>query len=117
VRVRSAASADNLTQAELDRYQVIHFATHAVVDEQDATRSALVLAPGKNTNGLLFSGDLAALQLNAALVVLSACRSARGVVVGGEGVQAHRAPAQSGSACSARYTVAHRRSQHREIHR
>jgi CHAT domain-containing protein len=92
VRVRAAATADNLTQAELDKYQVIHLATHAVVDEQDATRSAIVLAPGKNTNGLLSPGDLAALQLNAALVVLSACRSARGVVVGGEGVQGLTAP-------------------------
>jgi CHAT domain-containing protein len=92
VHVRSAATADNLTQAELEKYQVIHFATHAVIDEQDATRSALVLAPGQNTNGLLFPGDLAALQLNAALVVLSACRSARGVVVGGEGVQGLTAP-------------------------
>jgi CHAT domain-containing protein/tetratricopeptide (TPR) repeat protein len=92
VRTRSAANADNLTQAELGKYQVIHFATHAIVDEQNSARSALLLAPGANSNGLFFPGDLAALELNAALVVLSACRSARGVVVGGEGVQGLTAP-------------------------
>jgi CHAT domain-containing protein len=71
---------------------VIHFATHTLVDEHSAARTALVLSPGDRESGRLGPGDLAALRLDADLVVLSSCRSAGGVVVNGEGVQGLIAP-------------------------
>src|SRR5262249_7228649 len=43
-------------------------------------------------DGFLSPADLAALRLNANLVVLSACRTAGGVIVAGEGVQGLTAP-------------------------
>jgi len=52
----------------------------------------VVLAPSAGDDGLVSPGDLAALPLRADLVVLSACRSAGGVVVDGEGVQGLTAP-------------------------
>jgi CHAT domain-containing protein len=71
---------------------VLHLASHAVVNEQSIAGSALVLAPGGGESGFVGAGDLAALQLDADLVVLSQCRSAGGVLVTGEGVQGLTSP-------------------------
>ena len=92
VRLRNEATARYLRQAPLERFRVIHFATHAVVDERSVTRTVLALAPDGGESGLVGPGDLAALQLDADLVVLSGCRTAGGVVVEGEGVQGLTAP-------------------------
>jgi len=91
-RLGEDATAAYLKRAPLDSFRVLHFATHALVDERSLLRSAVVLAPGEGDDGLVSPGDLAALPLNADLVVLSACRSAGGVVVDGEGVQGLTAP-------------------------
>jgi CHAT domain-containing protein len=92
VRLGRDATAAFLRHADLRPYRVLHFATHAFVDEQSLARTALALAPGGGENGLLGAGDLAALSLDADLVVLSACSSAGGVLVGGEGVQGLTSP-------------------------
>lgn len=92
VRLREKASAAYLEHAPLEPYRVIHFATHALVDERAAARTVLVLAPDSTNNGNVGPGDLAALRLDADLVVLSGCRTAGGVLVEGEGVQGLTAP-------------------------
>jgi CHAT domain-containing protein/tetratricopeptide (TPR) repeat protein len=92
VRLGENASATYLKQTELAPYRVIHFATHTLVDEHTAARSALVLAPGPGESGFVGPEDLARLHLNADLVVLSSCRSAGGVLVNGEGLQGLTAP-------------------------
>ncbi|HEX6059719.1 MAG TPA: CHAT domain-containing protein [Gemmatimonadaceae bacterium] len=92
VRLREEASAWYLRHAELEPYDVLHFATHALVDERVATRTALALSAGGGESGFVGAAELASLDLDAALVVLSACRSAGGVVVDGEGVQGLTAP-------------------------
>ena len=92
VRLRQAASEAWLKRADLSPYSVLHFATHALVDEHSATRTALALAPGGGEDGFMGPGDLAALHLDADLVVLSACRTAGGMIVGGEGIQGLTAP-------------------------
>jgi len=98
LRVRKDASEAYLKHARLDPFRVLHFATHTLVDEQTAARTALVLAPGEGESGLVGPGELAALHLDADLVVLSSCRSAGGVIVQGEGVQGLTAPLlQAGS--------------------
>ena len=92
VRLRRERQRGYLKHAPLERFRVIHFATHAVVDERSAARTVLALAPDGSDNGLVGPGDLAALRLDADLVVLSGCRTAGGVLVEGEGVQGLTAP-------------------------
>jgi CHAT domain-containing protein/Tfp pilus assembly protein PilF len=84
---------------DLARFDVIHLATHAMVDELRPFRSALVLSQvglpdpfeaalgGEAAfDGLLTSAEiLAGWRLDADLVVLSACETALGREVAGEG--------------------------------
>ncbi len=92
VRLREDASAAYLRHTSLEPFRVIHFATHAEVDDRSAARTALRLAPDSSDTGLIGPGDLAALRLDADLVVLSGCRTAGGVLVEGEGIQGLTAP-------------------------
>jgi CHAT domain-containing protein len=92
VRLRDSASASYLKHTPLGAFRIIHFATHAVVDDRAVTRTALALAPGPGESGFVTPADLASLHLNADLVVLSACRTAGGRIVAGEGVRGLTAP-------------------------
>ena len=87
VRLGAEASAAFLRHADLRGYRVLHFATHAVVDERSVSGTALVLSPSRGEDGHLGPGDLGALTIEADLVVLSACSSAGGPLATGEGVQ------------------------------
>jgi CHAT domain-containing protein len=87
LRVGPQASEHELKRRELSRFAILHFATHALVDEEHPDRSALLLAPGSpDEDGWLKPREIVGLHLNGQLVVLSACLSASGVVVGGEGI-------------------------------
>ena len=113
VRLRDQASAVYLKRAPLERFRIVHFATHAMVDERSAARTVLALAPEGSDNGLVGPGDLAALQLDADLVVLSGCRTAGGVLVEGEGVQGLTAPliqAGARSVVASQWRIADRRT-------
>jgi len=81
-------SADAATERrvvdESSHKAVVHFATHAIVRETDPLSSFLALsaAPGSGATGRLTSDQIYGLNLDANLVVLSACRSGGGVVTG-----------------------------------
>lgn len=82
------ASRVNLAGAALDRYRIVHFATHAVADSRDSALATLELsrfgADGRAVNGALRLYDIAQLRLNADLVVLSGCDTALGREIEGE---------------------------------
>jgi len=80
------ASESNLKRARLDQYRLIHFATHAQVDERAPGRSAIALAAGGGEDGFVTSADLGSLHMDADLVMLSGCSTALGMIVGGEGI-------------------------------
>ena len=92
IRLGDSASEAYLERTRLDRFAVIHLATHAIVDDRSVARTAIALTPGPDDDGFVAPAELAALPLHADLVVLSACRTAAGVLVAGEGIQGLTAP-------------------------
>ncbi|HEY0781986.1 MAG TPA: CHAT domain-containing tetratricopeptide repeat protein [Thermoanaerobaculia bacterium] len=85
------ASRAAVVHGDLREYSILHFATHGwfTGDEPDGGRRVLaqVDARGRReANGFLHLADIYGLDLRAELVVLSACRSALGREVGGEGM-------------------------------
>lgn len=74
-------------KADFRPYGVLHLAAHGRHDPAlpRAERSAIVLAAGADEDGLLQTAEIRRLKLENQLVVLSACRSADGEVVDGEG--------------------------------
>lgn len=87
-RVEMGANASErlLKLADLSAYGVVHLAAHAVIDEERPERSAIILAPGApDEDGLLQTREIVALSLSGSAVVLAACRSSSGMVLGGEG--------------------------------
>ena len=84
--------AANRTQAldgSLSQYRMLHFSTHGCIQD-DPLRSGLVFSlydeKGDAQDGLLRLQDIYNLNLNADLVVLSACQTGIGEEVNGEGV-------------------------------
>jgi CHAT domain-containing protein len=83
-------ASETLARQSVSGKAVLHFATHAIVRDEDPFASFLALAPSSDANngdGLLTSEEVYGLDLSADLVVLSACRSAGGRVTG-DGISA-----------------------------
>ncbi len=69
------ATESRLMQDRLQRHAILHFATHALVDDTEPRRSAVLLSPGENDqDGLLQAREIVALALDGRVVILSACR-------------------------------------------
>jgi CHAT domain-containing protein len=82
------AREENIKKPPRNEYQVVHFACHGFLDENQPFRSALVLSQDqeKEEDGFLQVRELYNLRLKANLVVLSACHSGRGKLEKGEGI-------------------------------
>lgn len=68
----------------LDRFQVLHFASHGAADAEFPARSSLVLLADRQRgeDGLLQAREILALDLKAKLVTLSACDAGAGQLEG-----------------------------------
>lgn len=84
------AAKERLSSATLRRFTTLHFATHGILDSRRPELSGLVLSlvdkKGKPRDGFLRLRQIYALDLDADLVVLSACQTALGKEVRGEGL-------------------------------
>jgi CHAT domain-containing protein/tetratricopeptide (TPR) repeat protein len=82
---RNAALASRLRQ-----YRILHFATHGKLDSEHPELSSIVLSlydrKGERLSGHLRLHDIYNLELSADLVVLSACETALGKQIKGEGL-------------------------------
>jgi tetratricopeptide (TPR) repeat protein len=94
------ARESTLRELDMRQVSVLHFATHADVDNWSMLRSALLLAPGGGHDGALRGDELSALDLPVAVVVLSACNSGSGAVLSGEGLQGLVSPFLEAGAAS-----------------
>ncbi len=81
------ATEDNFMKLAPD-YQIIHLATHGKVNVEYANYSYLAFQEIEDSleNELLYIKDIYGLQLQADLVVLSACETANGSLSKGEGI-------------------------------
>jgi CHAT domain-containing protein/tetratricopeptide (TPR) repeat protein len=85
-----SASRASATSAGLDQYQIVHFATHGLINNRHPELSGIVLSlvdeKGQSQNGFLRLYEIYNLKLRADLVVLSACQTAVGQEIRGEGL-------------------------------
>jgi CHAT domain-containing protein/tetratricopeptide (TPR) repeat protein len=82
------ATEASVKQTNLLDYHLLHFATHAIVDDRNPTRSGIVLSlvNSGEEDGILRMNEVFNLEMNADLVVLSACQTGLGNLVRGEGM-------------------------------
>jgi CHAT domain-containing protein len=75
---------------DLGQYRIVHFATHALLDNEHPELSGIVLSlvdqKGERQDGFLRLHDIYNLKLPVDLVVLSACQTGLGKDVKGEGL-------------------------------
>lgn len=85
-----SASLENARRSDLARYRILHFATHGIVDLSKPGESGLVFSRfdqnGAPRDGFLNLDGIYNLDLSSDLVVLSACQTALGKDVRGEGL-------------------------------
>ncbi|MEO1037038.1 MAG: CHAT domain-containing tetratricopeptide repeat protein [Pseudomonadota bacterium] len=92
VRVREgpAANRDAVLQLDGAGAQILHLATHGVVNSERPELTGLMLSrfdpAGQAIDGFVGTRDIYSLQLDASLVVLSACETALGREIRGEGL-------------------------------
>lgn len=84
------ASRETAMSPEVSRAQIVHFATHGFMNSEHPELSGMVLTMkdrnGANIDGLMSLPDIYSLDLSAELTVLSACQTALGKDIKGEGL-------------------------------
>jgi CHAT domain-containing protein/Tfp pilus assembly protein PilF len=84
------ASRATARSPELSQYRIVHFATHGLLNSEHPELSGIILSlfdeTGRRQDGFLELNEIYNLNLPADLVVLSACQTALGKDVRGEGL-------------------------------
>jgi len=87
VLLNENASYGKVLQSLKYPYRIVHFATHGIANMGFPDLSGIILANDTSGNeDILFAGDLSTTLLSADLVVLSACETAYGKVIFGDGI-------------------------------
>jgi len=92
------AATEAIVRQDLTNSRIVHLATHGTFDERDGSQSAIALAPSGEQDGWLTSREVLNLDLNAEMVVLSACSTGRGRITGDGVVGLSRSLVASGAA-------------------
>ncbi len=88
MRLFDAASEEFIKSEAIKKYDYLHIATHGFVNSEKPELSGIILSDNKagGNDGVLYTGEIYNLELNADLVVLSACETGLGKVMKGEGI-------------------------------
>jgi len=90
VRVGFDANLQSVEQSDFSDYKILHFATHGLLNTKRPELSGLVFSlfdeNGNSQNGFLSLNDIYNLDLSSDMIVLSACQTALGKDVRGEGM-------------------------------
>jgi CHAT domain-containing protein/tetratricopeptide (TPR) repeat protein len=81
-------ASESVFKEEAGNARLLHIATHGHADMQNPGNSGLFFIPDEKEDGFLFMNEIFDLDLNADLVVLSACKTGAGEIVKGEGIMA-----------------------------
>ncbi len=99
------AATETTVVQQMQKARFIHLATHGLLEYGNPQTSgvrdvpgAIALAPSAQNDGLLTSSEILTMRLNADLVVLSACDTARGDVTGDGVIGLSRALVSAGAA-------------------
>jgi CHAT domain-containing protein len=84
-----ASATEGAIKSKIRTAKILHFATHGIIDRFDAFHSHLILAKDSRDpaqDGLFDVSEIAELDLNANMAILSACETGSGSIGNGEGV-------------------------------
>ena len=84
-----SAQEDYVKNGMLSGYRYLHIASHGFVNQEEPEFSGLFLAApdsASENDGVLFSGEIYSVPLNAEMVTLSACETGLGKISRGEGI-------------------------------
>jgi CHAT domain-containing protein/tetratricopeptide (TPR) repeat protein len=89
IHLGAAASKLDLLSRSFRGVSLLHFSTHAVIDPENADRSRILLASESGQADSLYEQEVYRLNLAGVdLATISACETARGPMVRGDGVRA-----------------------------
>ncbi len=104
------ANTQALQTLPLERYGILQFSTHAIIDDENPELSRIALSvvdrQGRLVSGFLLPYQLSDLRIKGSLVVLSACNTALGKKVLGEGMMGFASSLFSAGASQLVLTIA-----------